>query len=139
MISIYNISGSSPNLQKIIDGISDIDEMLKTHSKKDHIHIPVEAFLQDGKYYDGMIHILRSPLGKLKGYTIELRDNTEHYKSLALKERYNDELAKEVEEKTSKIKTIHPPLQNIVQIVSPTHLQSSNFFRIHTFKLTLKI
>lgn len=109
-LSQYNlgqiISNSSHNLQNIIDGISKIEEMVKSHSKKDHIHIPVEAFLQDGKYYDGMIHILRSPLGKLKGYTIELRDNTEHYKSLALKERYNDELAKEVEEKTSKIKSI---------------------------------
>ena len=52
---------------------------------------------------DGKIHILTDPFGKLKGYTIELHDNTEHYKTLALKERYNDELEKEVEEKTNRI------------------------------------
>lgn len=62
------------------------------------------------KYYDGKIHILTDPFGKLKGYTIELHDNTEHYKTLALKERYNDELEKEVEEKTSRIKTIQEKL-----------------------------
>ncbi|MBQ0168080.1 MAG: HD domain-containing protein [Treponema sp.] len=100
------ISNSSPNLQRILDSIPDMDGMYKGRSSKEHVSLPVEVFLQNDKYYDGKIHILTSPLGNLKGYTVELRDNTEHYKTLALKERYNEELAQEVDAKTKRIKTI---------------------------------
>lgn len=58
------------------------------------------------RYYDGKIHVLTNSFGKLKGYTVELRDNTEHYKTLALQERYNDELSEEVDKKTRRIKSI---------------------------------
>ena len=100
------ISNSSPNLQRIIDSLLDVDKMTEARAKKEHIHCHINAFIQDGKYYDGMIHILTNPFGKLKGYTIELRDNTEHYKALTLQERYNEELAQEVELKTKRIKKI---------------------------------
>ena len=100
------IKNCSQNLQNIIDSISEVEEVYKSQHNKEHVHLPVEPFLQDGKYYDGNIHILTNPFGKLKGYTIELRDNTEHYTALALKERYSDELAKEVAEKTKRIKRI---------------------------------
>ena len=109
-LSQYNIgqiiSNSSPNLQRIVDSISSIEEKAKERPVKELDNLSIEAFLQDDKYYDGKIHILTNPFGKLKGYTIELRDNTEHYKTLALKERYNEELAKEVEAKTKRIKSI---------------------------------
>ncbi len=100
------IENCSPNLQNIIDYISNVEEIYKNQSNKEHVHLPIKAFLQDDKYYDGTIHILTNPFGKLKGYTIELSDNTEHYKALELQERYSDELAKEVEEKTKRIKRI---------------------------------
>ena len=95
------------------------------------------------KYYDGRIHILTDPFGKLKGYTIELHDNTEHYKTLALKERYNDELEKEVEEKTSRIKTIQEKtILGMAQMVESRDLstgghikRTSDVVRIFSSKL----
>ena len=100
------INNCSQNLQRLIDKIDNIEEAYKSNSLKEHIHLKINSFLLNDRYYDGMIHILTNSIGKLKGYTIEIRDNTEHYMTLALEERYNDELAKEVEEKTSKIKSI---------------------------------
>lgn len=100
------IKNSSHDLQNIIDKINNIEELYKSNSTQEHIHLKIKSFLHDDRYYDGKIHIITNPFGKLKGYTIEFWDNTEHYKALALKERYNDELAKEVEEKTGKIKSI---------------------------------
>lgn len=100
------IKDSSQALQNIINEIANIEDIHKKYSKKEQIQLPIKAFLLDDRYYDGRIHLLTNPFGKLKGYTIELRDNTEHYKTLELQERYNDELSKEVEEKTRRIKTI---------------------------------
>ncbi|MCQ2522088.1 MAG: HD domain-containing protein [Lachnospiraceae bacterium] len=100
------IKNSSQDLQCVIEKINNIEESYKSSLHKEHIHLKISALLINDRYYDGMIHILTNSFRKLKGYTIEIRDNTEHYKTLALKERYNDELAKEVEAKTSKIKSI---------------------------------
>lgn len=100
------IKDCSQDLQNIIDKITSIEEEYKNLSKKEHIHLPIKQIIIDDKFYDGAIHVLTNPLGKLKGYTIELHDNSEHYKAMALKERYNNELAQEVEQKTKRIKSI---------------------------------
>ena len=100
------IKSDSQDLKDIINEISRVEESYKNHSKKEHIHLPIKSFIRNDRHYDGMIHILTNPFGKLKGYTIELKDHTEHYKALELREQYNDELSKEVEEKTRQIKTI---------------------------------
>lgn len=100
------IKSNSQDLQNIINEIDEIEEIYINHTKKEHIHLPIKSFFSDNRYFDGMIHILTNPFGKLKGYTIELQDNTEHYKALELQERYNDELAEKVEEKTIRIKSI---------------------------------
>lgn len=100
------IRNCSKELQGIIDTINSLEEEHINHPEKEHIHLQIEHFLLDKRYYDGMVHILTNPFGKLKGYTIELHDNTEYYNTLALKERYNDELTREVEEKTRRIKSI---------------------------------
>ncbi len=100
------IDNSSEYLQNIVNQISRVEEIYINHSGKEHVHIQINSFLLIDRYYDGMIHILTNPFGKLMGYTIEIRDNTEHYNALNLQERYNEELAKEVEEKTKRIKTI---------------------------------
>ncbi len=100
------IKNSSRELQNIIDKITNIEDIYISSSKKEHIHVSIEPFIIGERYYDGKIHVLTNSFGKLKGYTVELRDNTEHYKTLALQERYNDELAQEVDKKTKRIKTI---------------------------------
>lgn len=100
------IKNCSPELQNIIDKIANIEGVYTSSSKREHVHVSMEPFLRDDKYYDGKIHILTNSFGKLKGYTIEIRDNTEHYKALEFQERYNEELAEEVDEKTRQIKII---------------------------------
>ncbi len=100
------IESSSQELQCIIDKIESIEELYKGSSTREHIHVSIESFLLNDRYYDGKIHVLTNSFGKLKGYTVELRDNTEHYKTLALQERYNDELSEEVDKKTRRIKSI---------------------------------
>lgn len=100
------IENSSQELQCIIDKIESIEELYKGSSAREHIHVSIESFLLNDRYYDGKIHVLTNSFGKLKGYTVELRDNTEHYKTLALQERYNDELSEEVDKKTRRIKSI---------------------------------
>ena len=100
------IENSSRELQSITDKIESIEELYKGSSAREHIHVSIESFLLNDRYYDGKIHVLTNSFGKLKGYTIELRDNTEHYKTLALQERYNDELSEEVDKKTRRIKSI---------------------------------
>lgn len=100
------IQNCSPDLHSLIDRINHIEESYTCHSQEESSHLTIKAMILDGRYYDGTIHVLTNPFGKRKGYTIEFRDHTEHYKALALKEQYNEELSKEVEEKTGKIKSI---------------------------------
>lgn len=99
------IKNCSPDLQSLISKIDSIKQS-ENLSSEEHSRLKIEAFWVDGRYYDGLIYILTNPFGQLKGYIIELRDNTEHYKALALKERYNEDLSKEVGEKTERIKSI---------------------------------
>ncbi len=100
--TIKNCSQDLQRLIGMIDGIEQNNDSAST----EHGHLEIKAFMVDDRCYDGMIHTLTNLFGYPKGYTIELWDNTEHYKSLALKERYNEELAKEVKEKTKRITSI---------------------------------
>lgn len=101
----------SEDLDNLISRIDNLEREYSKSEKREHIHHNIEAFQVGDRYYDGMIHILTNPFGMLKGYTIELMDSTEHHTALALRERYSDELAKEVKEKTRRIKDIQ---ENII-------------------------
>ena len=76
------------------------------YSKKDFAVIPIEPFMVGDRYYVGKIFGVTNAFGKLEGYTIKLRDDTDRQRVLVLTERYNEELTREVEEKTRKIKDI---------------------------------
>lgn len=93
------IEGCSKELQNLINQIDTIN-------LEDDIPNQLEAFWLNEKCYEGMIHPVTNNFGFLKGYTIELRDNTAHHMIIKLKEQYNEELAKEVEEKTKRIRAI---------------------------------
>ena len=58
------------------------------------------------RYYVGKIFGVTNAFGKLEGYTIKLRDDTDRQRVLVLTERYNEELTREVEEKTRRIREI---------------------------------
>ena len=81
------------------------------HEKEHHAHAHMNTFTMQGRTYDCMIHTLQNYYGKTAGYTIELQDETEHYKALALFEDYNKTLASEVAQKTQKIRNMQ---ENII-------------------------
>lgn len=94
------IGKCSVELQTIVDMVSMINE---SNVKEDS---DIKPFYLNRCYYTGKIHILKNPFGKVIGYTVELRDCTEHYVVMNLQERYNEELTQEVDEKTKQIKSI---------------------------------
>ncbi len=111
------IEGCSKELQNLVDQIDQFDHTKQEHSDEEashkkhshehsHSHNPLTAFWLNGKYYEGQIHTVTNAFGVLKGYTIELSDNTANRMIIELKEQYNDELSKEVEEKTKRIREI---------------------------------
>ena len=68
--------------------------------------------------------------GVLKGYTIELRDDTEHYLALELKERYNEQLTNEVDAKTKRIRFIQQKtIMGIAQMVESRDLSTGDHIK----------
>lgn len=100
------IEGCSKELQALVDQIAAFDHKQQDDLPGGHIHNQLTAFWLDGKYYEGLIHSVTNAFGVRKGYTIELRDETANRMVIELKEQYNDELAKEVDEKTKRIREI---------------------------------
>lgn len=105
-ISKYHIGnkldGCSSELQEIIEQIVQFNEFHDGSSKK-HAHIPLESFWLNDRCYEGTIHSITNTFGFLKGFAVELKDNTADRMVIKLKEQYNEELAKDVEEKTKRI------------------------------------
>lgn len=100
------IEGCSKELQALVDQIDVLDGKQQALAARNHSHHKVAAFWLNGKYYEGLIHSVTNSFGTLKGYTIELKDDTANRMIIELKEQYNDELSKEVEEKTRRIREI---------------------------------
>lgn len=100
------IKNCSSSLNNVISQISRLEEIYKQNDKNEHVHIDLEPFVINDRYYIGKIHVVSNTFGKLKGFTIELRDDTEHHRVVTLKEHYNDILAKEVDAKTKRIRSI---------------------------------
>jgi len=100
------LKGCSQILQNLVDQI-DVFESRKQEDKTNgHSDKKLPAFWLNGKYYEGLIHYVTNSFGIAKGYTIEISDDTADRMIIEMKERYNDELAEEVEEKTKRIRAI---------------------------------
>lgn len=100
------IEGCSKELQALVDQIDTFENRQKDEAADKHHHNKLTAFWLNGKYYDGLIHEVTNAFGIRKGYTIELSDDTANRMAIELKEQYNEELSKEVEEKTKRIREI---------------------------------
>lgn len=72
----------------------------------EHKRLPGSNIKIGRRTYSTAYHTLHDFLGNCVGVTVELRDITEHARVLELTERYNSELANEVEQKTAKIRDI---------------------------------
>lgn len=97
------ITYCSEELEKVISQVSSLEMRYSRSLKKEFAAVPIDTFMVGDRYYVGKIFGVTNSLGKLEGYTIKLSDDTDHQRVLALTERYNEELSKEVEEKTRKI------------------------------------
>ncbi len=98
------IDSCSPELEKLISQLTKIEGL--NNNSREHQHVELDPFIFNGRYYIGAIHEIKNSFGKLKGYTIELNDDTANHRALELKERYNEELSQEVDEKTKRIRKI---------------------------------
>lgn len=75
-------------------------------NEKEKYHISGVGVQIGEKNYETIIHTLRNFRGKRVGAAVELSDVTDHVRMLELTEKYNDELAADVEKKTRKIRAI---------------------------------
>ncbi len=100
------ISYCSQELENLISKISIMEMKYSRCQMKTFSAIDIDTVVIGDRYYIGKIFGVTNAFGKLDGYTIELIDDTDHQKVLVLTERYNEELSREVEEKTRKIKSI---------------------------------
>ncbi len=98
----------SEQLNELLDSVWKYDRQLavESHSDAEHHHIGLKVLHMNDKHYECEIHTLNNYLKQRVGYVIELRDQTEHYRTMELVNHYNDELNKDVNAKTRKIRTI---------------------------------
>lgn len=91
----------------LIKNVESYKELLKySTKKKGHSTIKSNNFKLNNRVYETRIHTINNFLGHLVGFTIEFIDETEHYRAIELTERYNENLTKEVNEKTKRIRYI---------------------------------
>ena len=124
------IEGCSRELQNLVDQMGHWENEGDDRSRNRHLHKELAGFWLGGKYYVGLIHEVKNSFGILKGYTIELKDDTANRMVIELKEQYNDELSKEVEEKTKRIRMIQQKtILGMAQMVESRDLSTGGHIR----------
>ncbi len=105
-------------------------ERFKTNSsvkerKENHNHQRIVSFQYKECFFDGMLHTILNARNRLVGYTVEIWDDTEHRRALELSTKYSDELAKEVTNKTAKIREIQEnTILGMAQVVESRDLST---------------
>lgn len=124
------IADCSESLQSVIEQIEELERFYNDNFRRRHTQIQLKTFVLNGKCYAGTIHVVTNIFGVLKGYTIELRDDTEHYLALELKERYNEQLTNEVDAKTKRIRFIQQKtIMGIAQMVESRDLSTGDHIK----------
>ena len=105
------ITECTRDLSDIIRTIEDYDLKLKAQYKNRsvsaHSHIKnTQSLKLNDEYFETEIHTINNYRNKNVGYTIEFKNVTEHYRIVELTSKYNDNLTKEVTEKTERIRAI---------------------------------
>ncbi len=87
--------------------IHDLQSFLGQYrQERGHVHLPGSSLRIGDRIYETEIHSLQKPYGGCAGATIVIRDITEHQRMLELTEHYNEELNRDVEDKTRQIRSI---------------------------------
>lgn len=96
-----------PVPEKLKNNLLEVEAFLGNKNKTKGYHRETCSTIKIGRRtYSTAVHTLHDFLGICVGATLEIRDITEHARILELTERYNTELANQVEEKTAKIREI---------------------------------
>lgn len=98
------IKSPSEKLKQIILSVKDFKENLQ--SPDIHSHSSTKPLMIGSQFFDTKIHTIDNFRGKCVGFTLEMKDATEHHRILQIRERFNEELQTEVENKTQKIREI---------------------------------
>lgn len=88
------------------------------------------SFKHEGKAYDCTITTIKGFTGMCMGYTVEIRDETEHYHALEMSEKYNDMLSEQVYEKIERIKDMQDQtILGMAQMVESRDLSTGGHIR----------
>lgn len=98
------IKSPSKELKEIISSIENFKAKLKISDL--HSHSNSKPLMIGAQFFDTKIHTIDNFRGKCAGFTLEMKDATEHYRILQIREKFNEELKTEVENKTQKIREI---------------------------------
>lgn len=124
------IEGCTKELQMLIDQIDELEKHPNKHSKEGHEHKHIDDFWLNDKCYAGTIHEVTNAFGVLKGYAIEIEDDTANRQIIELKEKYNEELSQEVYEKTKRIRRIQQKtILGIAQMVESRDLSTGGHIK----------
>ncbi|MCI6581188.1 MAG: HD domain-containing protein [Oscillospiraceae bacterium] len=98
-----------------------------THSESER---KARSFQKDGRRYKCVVHPLLNFRKSCKGYTVEIRDETDHYRALELSENFNKKLADDVDKKTKQIRDIQQKtILGMAQMVESRDLSTGGHIR----------
>lgn len=100
------IKNPSKELSEIIKNINDFKTDSESSSKNDEEKSYIKTISINNKFFNIKIHEIKNYRKKCVGFCLELKDETEHFKMIELRDRFNEELKIEVENKTQKIREI---------------------------------
>lgn len=101
-----NLVGAGKELSEILLNVENFQSVLQEKENTGYNHTKYNTLIKDNRFFDMELHTVDDYKGRCVGYTVEIRDETEHYHMLELTEKYNEELTKEVNQKTERIQTI---------------------------------
>lgn len=100
------IKNPSKELNEIIKNVNDFKTEFESSSKNGEKKSYTKTIFINNKFFNTKIHEIKNYRKKCVGFSLELKDETEHFKMLKLRDKFNEELKIEVENKTQKIREI---------------------------------
>lgn len=100
------IKNPSKELNEIIKNINDFRTDLKSSSKNVEEKSYIKTISINNQFFNTKVYEIKNYRKKCVGFSLELKDETEHLKMIELQDKFNEELKIEVENKTQKIREI---------------------------------
>lgn len=124
------IKNPSEKLNEIIKSIKDFKNDIESSSKNGEKKSYNKTVAINDKFFNTKIHEIKNYRKKCIGFSLELKDETEHFKMLKLRDKFNEELKIEVENKTQKIREIQNKIVlGMAQIVESRDLSTGGHIK----------